>query len=162
MKNRGYSNHSICCISMKKEQLKSYLFVSVQFLCLIGFFYFGLEKTFTVATQIFLFVGCALLLWARQEMGKNNFRVQPIPKDSLQLVTSGPFKLIRHPIYTALLLGMLAIAINTNTWVAYMLWIFFFADLYFKLRFEEDLLLEKFPEYREYMNRTKRLLPWVW
>jgi len=78
------------------------------------------------------------------------------------LITSGPFKYIRHPIYTALLLAMLAITINANTWIAYILWIMLFADLYFKLQFEEKFLKEKFPEYEEYIRRTKRLIPWIW
>ena len=147
---------------MEKQRLQSYFFVCVQFLCLIGFFFIGLEITFTFLTHIIIFLGCAILLWARQEMGKNNFRVQPIPKDSAQLITSGPFKYIRHPIYTALLLAMLAITINANTWIAYILWIMLFADLYFKLQFEEKFLKEKFPEYEEYIRRTKRLIPWIW
>lgn len=147
---------------MKKIQIESYLLVLVQFLCLVGFLYLSFEKTLAGPAIILFLVGSVLFIWARHEMGRNNFRVIPIPKASAQLVTSGPYKAIRHPMYAAVLLAMLGVAININTWLGFAVWIVLFTDLIIKMRFEEKFLLQKFPEYKDYMKRTKRLVPWIW
>lgn len=92
----------------------------------------------------------------------SNLRFSPIPKSSAPLITNGPYRFIRHPMYTAALFGMLGIAININALIGYGVWIVLLIDILIKLRFEEELLMEKFPEYQEYMNSTKALLPFVW
>jgi len=147
---------------MNKIQIESYLLVTVQFLCAVFFFYFTLSTPFGFPSVILITCAFAIALWSIFTMHFGNFRLQPIPKDEVKLVTGGPYQFVRHPMYTSVLLGMFGIAINMNSALGYGVWIVLFIDLYVKLRFEEKLLLEKFSEYQEYMKRTKQLLPFLW
>ena len=147
---------------MNKIQIESYILVAVQFLCAVFFFYFVLSTPLSLLSIILITVADTDALWSIFTMHFGNFRLQPIPKDEAKLIMTGPYRFIRHPMYGAVLLGMLGIAISMDTWLGYAVWAVLFTDLYIKLRFEEKLLLEKFSEYAEYMKRTKKLLPFLW
>ncbi|MFI5264772.1 MAG: methyltransferase family protein [Candidatus Kapaibacterium sp.] len=147
---------------MEKLQIKSYLLVTVQFLCAVFFFYFIGATPLTLFPVILITAGIAIALWAMLTMRFGNITVNPIPKDEAKLVMKGPYAFIRHPMYAAVLIAMLGIAINIETWLAYGVWIILFVDLLVKMRFEERLLREKFSEYPEYIKRTKKVLPWIW
>ena len=96
-------------------------------------------------------------------MAEFKFRFNIFPellKDS-KLVTSGPYRYVRHPIYTAVLMITLAYLINTPKIQNYIMWIVLLSVLVIKLNYEEKLLLKRFPDYREYKDRTKRLIPFL-
>ncbi|MDP4220144.1 MAG: isoprenylcysteine carboxylmethyltransferase family protein [Bacteroidota bacterium] len=147
---------------MQKLETESYAMVGVQFLCIALLIYFLLGVPLAILTVIMITVATGLGLWAIFTMRFGNIRIQPVPKEDAQLISGGPYRLMRHPMYAAVLLAMLGVAINIGTWYSYVIWIILLLDLLIKLRFEEKLLLGKFPEYREYMKHTKRLLPWLW
>jgi protein-S-isoprenylcysteine O-methyltransferase Ste14 len=87
----------------------------------------------------------------------------PYPRDGSNLVESGPYAIVRHPIYSGLILGALGYALWVNGWltVGYALLLFAFFDI--KSRREETWLLEKFgPPYAEYRTRVRKLIPWVY
>ena len=147
---------------MQKLQIQSYLLVTIQFFCAVFFFYFVGTVTLTLLPVIMITAGIAIALWAMLTMRMGNFTVNPIPKEEAKLVTSGPYAFIRHPMYVAVLIAMLGIALNIHTVLGYGVWIILLIDLLVKLRFEEKLLLGKFPEYQQYRRRTKRLLPFFW
>ena len=71
-------------------------------------------------------------------------------------------KLIRHPMYASVLLVALMLVINHLTLWRIGLWLILFIDLYFKLSYEEKLLLTKYPEYLKYKSNTKRLVPFIY
>ena len=79
-----------------------------------------------------------------------------------ELVTSGPYRMVRHPIYTGLLLAFLGTAIARGEWrgllaVALALWAF-----WRKSRVEERLMREQFGgAYEEYSQRVAALIPFV-
>ena len=86
----------------------------------------------------------------------------PMPKkENPELVTTGPYALVRHPIYSGLLLAVLGSAIGQSVlWLLPL--IVYGPHFLLSARREEKLLLEQFPErYRAYMKRTKMLLPFV-
>jgi protein-S-isoprenylcysteine O-methyltransferase Ste14 len=147
---------------MNKIQTESYLLVTVQFLCAVFFFYFILGTPLSLLSITLISISIAIALWAVLTMHFGNFRIQPIPKDEAELITSGPYRFARHPMYLAVLLALLGIALSMNSLLGYLVWLILFIDLFIKLRFEEKLLIEKFPEYRNYMKRTRRLLPFLW
>ena len=146
---------------MNKIQAESYSLVSLQFLCIGILIYLTLGIPLGLISVILLTIGIAIGLWAVLTMRFGNFNIQPLPKAEAKLVTSGPYRFIRHPMYSAVLVGMLGVALNSNSWLAYIIWLILLLDLSIKLRFEEKLLIERFPEYREYMKRTSRLLPFL-
>lgn len=82
-------------------------------------------------------------------------------KENPELVTTGPYAFVRHPIYSGTLLAMVGSAIGQSA-----LWLLplmvYGPNFILSARREEKLLLERFPErYRAYMKRTKMLLPFV-
>jgi protein-S-isoprenylcysteine O-methyltransferase Ste14 len=105
--------------------------------------------------------GLAFCVWARLTLGRNWSSVVTF-KDWHELITRGPYAIVRHPIYT----GILIMIIATVTVYGHMAGIvalpFVFWGLWIKLRYEERLMLEKFPEeYAAYQRRVKRLIPFI-
>lgn len=91
-----------------------------------------------------------------------NFNIRPEPKAGARLVTSGIYRRIRHPMYSAVLLAMLAAVLADPRPWRIMAWLALLAVLVAKLRREERYLLQRFAEYAAYCERTRRLLPGVY
>ncbi len=105
-------------------------------------------------------IGIAYAIYARAYLGRNWGMPMSVKKDA-ELVTTGPYAQVRHPIYTGVLLGILGSALVTNLW-----WIVIFvaAAGYFiySARREEKLMQETFPDqYPAYKKRTNMLIPFV-
>jgi len=104
-------------------------------------------------------LGLLVALWARFSLGRNWSGVVTL-KDDHELVTSGPYRAIRHPIYTALILLFLALALYIDTPIAFLGFPCIIWSCWVKLRQEEALMLKQFPDsYPAYMTLTKRLVP---
>jgi len=108
-----------------------------------------------------LFVaGLAFAVWARRHLGRN-WGTPMSQKNDPELVTSGPYRLVRHPIYTGILLAGIGTAVALS-WV----WLIAvaLAGLYFGYSaiVEERNLPEQFPDsYPAYQHSTRMLLPFV-
>lgn len=90
-----------------------------------------------------------------------NFNVRPELKASGQLVTDGIYAHIRHPMYTAVLLAMLAaIAADPRLWRV-LVWLALLGVLLAKAAREEGYLRARFPQYAAYCERTRRLFPGI-
>ncbi len=112
-----------------------------------------------VGTILFV-AGLALAVWARVYLGRN-WGMPMTEKDEPELVTSGPYQLVRHPIYSSILLAMLGTALA----IAYY-WLIAVAVIgaYFvhSARVEERIMSSSFPEaYPGYRLRTKMLIPFL-
>jgi protein-S-isoprenylcysteine O-methyltransferase Ste14 len=101
-------------------------------------------------------------LWAITSIRLRNFRVLPDPRRNAVLVTRGPYRWIRHPMYTALLVYTLAQTIDAAVLTNWIAWGVLLIDLVLKLRYEERELLNRFPDYGADRKRTKKLAPGVW
>src|SRR6266513_1424920 len=105
--------------------------------------------------------GFAFCIWARFTLGRNWSGVVTL-KEGHELITSGPYALVRHPIYTGLLTMFVATVIVEGHVAGLIAVPLVFVSLWIKLRYEEKLMLEKFPnEYAAYQQRVKRLIPFV-
>jgi protein-S-isoprenylcysteine O-methyltransferase Ste14 len=104
----------------------------------------------------------ALLIWLHQTLGANFSRMLHIRQDH-NLVTAGPYRWVRHPMYTALLLLGTAILLLTANWLVGGFFLLSAAlTVAVRMRHEEAAMLEKFgPAYRDYMARTKRFIPGI-
>jgi protein-S-isoprenylcysteine O-methyltransferase Ste14 len=106
-------------------------------------------------------ISILFMLIAAINLGKN-LTPLPCPKDNAQLVQSGLYRYVRHPIYFGVLLAALAwLLIYPNAYILlYAIGLFFLFDI--KARREEVWLVERFPAYQDYQTKVKKLVPGVY
>jgi protein-S-isoprenylcysteine O-methyltransferase Ste14 len=106
--------------------------------------------------------GFALLQWAQNTLGKSWSDTPRMMKEQA-LVTAGPYKFIRHPIYTAFLLILGSTLLISSNWLIGLAFVAMTAlEIASRIGFEEALMIEYFgDQYREYMQKTGRLFPKV-
>lgn len=115
--------------------------------------YLGLALTVT---------GIAFAVWARVFLGGNWSGTVTVKKDH-ELVRSGPYALVRHPIYTGVLLALLGTAIVVGEGREFVAFGVAVLALCLKSRREEAFMMEQFgAEYAQYKQKVKRLIPFVW
>jgi protein-S-isoprenylcysteine O-methyltransferase Ste14 len=115
----------------------------------------------TMVGLLLIVAGAGLLLAALLKLGRN-LTPLPFPKAGGTLVQTGAYRFLRHPIYSgglALVLGW-ALCVHGVITLAYAAALFVLFDV--KSRREERWLVEKFPEYRDYQRRVRRLIPFVY
>jgi protein-S-isoprenylcysteine O-methyltransferase Ste14/SAM-dependent methyltransferase len=83
----------------------------------------------------------------------------PLPSPAAQLRTTGMYACVRHPIYSALLLGGAAVVALGGRLTRVWIWVALLALLVIKTRVEEAALIARFPGYRSYAEATPRLIP---
>ncbi len=104
-------------------------------------------------------LGACLAIYSRVLLGRNWSATVQL-KESHELITGGPYRWIRHPIYTGFLLLFLGHALLIGEWRGLLAVAIVFASFWRKLRREESWLVEHFGEsYRAYQSCTKALLP---
>jgi protein-S-isoprenylcysteine O-methyltransferase Ste14 len=101
-----------------------------------------------------------LMLWARMTFGRRSFHAAANPTEG-ELVTVGPYRYIRHPIYTAVCLFTAAGVAAHMSWLAVASCGLVAGGALVRLRCEEVLLGVRFPQYPEYAARTWRMIPYV-
>jgi protein-S-isoprenylcysteine O-methyltransferase Ste14 len=105
--------------------------------------------------------GAVLAIFSRMTLGRNWSGVVQLKQDH-ELIVAGPYRLVRHPIYTGLLLLFLGNAFMVGDWRGLVAVGIIFVSFWRKLRLEETWLTERFGEpYRLYQARTKALIPAV-
>ena len=114
-----------------------------------------------VAAAILCLCGVGFCFSARAVLGRNWSGAVTL-KEGHELVEHGPYRFVRHPIYT----GMLAMFFSTALIVGHLGGligtILMFASFWIKLRDEEKLMLQQFPrQYAAYQRRAKRIVPFV-
>ena len=82
-------------------------------------------------------------------------------KEDHELIQRGPYRVVRHPIYSGLLLMMLRTIVLVGRVGGFLALAICFCGFWVKLRREEALLTKHLPGYSEYMRRTKALVPFV-
>lgn len=111
-----------------------------------------------LALALFAAAG-ALGLWAVATMRLRNLTPMPEPGEGKPLLTGGPYRWVRHPMYTALLLFAAGCLIHGFTSLRAVLAVVQVAVLAAKVRIEETGLRRMFPEYADYARRTRRFVP---
>ncbi len=103
--------------------------------------------------------GLALGLWALSCNRPGNFNIRPTPRAGGQLVRSGPYRWIRHPMYSAVLLVALACAWASAVPVGGLGLVLLAAVLAVKASLEERWMLTQHADYADYQGRTRRFVP---
>jgi len=110
---------------------------------------------------VLMVAGGALLLAGLVRLGRG-LTPLPFPKEDGDLVQSGPFALVRHPMYSGGLVLALGWTLFVQGWltIGYVIALFAFLDA--KSRREERWLMAKFPEYEAYQRRVRKLIPFLY
>ena len=110
---------------------------------------------------LLLVASVAVGLWALSANRLGNFNVRPEPKAGGRLVEAGPYRWIRHPMYTSVMLfGAACVAARPVDW-AWLALAALVAVLVVKARVEERLMVQAHPGYAAYRGRTRRFIPWL-
>lgn len=117
------------------------------------------EAVGTISVTV-LMLGLFVVLLGIVSLG-NSLTASPLPKRDAVLRTSGMYALVRHPIYSGIILiGLAMMILSASVW-GIGLCVALIAVLSYKSRFEEKLLLAKFPGYTTYASQVGRLIPFV-
>lgn len=135
--------------------------VGIQFACLGAIALTGPLTPDNDALLAVQLAGLGLGIWAVLTIRIGHFNILPQPLAWSKLVTSGPYKLIRHPMYLALLLVTLPLIIDTFNFFRAVVWLTLLADLLVKLSLEEKLLRGKLEGYEVYIQNSFRLFPFI-
>jgi protein-S-isoprenylcysteine O-methyltransferase Ste14 len=105
--------------------------------------------------------GLLFAVWARVHLGRNWSRSVTIKQDH-ELISTGPYAVVRHPIYTGILTGFLGTAIAVSQVRGFVSFALIFLALWLKLRMEETWMRAQFGEvYANYAQRTSAIVPYL-
>ena len=105
-------------------------------------------------------MGLAFGLWAIITMGRFT-KISPPLRDNAPLRTKGPYRIVRHPMYLALLTFCGSYLIGNFTVYPVALWLGLFFVLACKIYYEEQILHDHFSDYGSYAEKTKRIFPFI-
>jgi protein-S-isoprenylcysteine O-methyltransferase Ste14 len=105
-----------------------------------------------------LFLGFLILAVAALALGKG-LTAHPIPSKKGELVVSGLYRFVRHPIYTGVLLIGISLTLSGGLFPHIIFLVLLYLLLWYKARFEEQLLAARYREYADYASRTGRFFP---
>ncbi|MGH8782708.1 methyltransferase family protein [Paraburkholderia sp.] len=119
----------------------------------------GSLGTVQLAGELIQLAGLGFSVWARRYLG-TNWSVSVTLKEGHELVRNGPYRLVRHPIYTGCLLALVGSALINGQWFAFLGVALIFASLAYKVRVEESWLTDYFGDaYRHYRLEVSALIP---
>ena len=110
-------------------------------------------------TLVICYLGVAAAIWTLLHNRVGNFGIYPELKESAVLVLSGPYRMVRHPMYASLILMMIGIAVFNGGWSNLGGVVLVIVAVVLKAFKEEKILCETFPVYREYMAHIRMMVP---
>jgi protein-S-isoprenylcysteine O-methyltransferase Ste14 len=117
-----------------------------------------LSWAFYLVSLLMIIGGTVFGIFAVLVLGRS---ISVLP-EARRLVTWGPYALVRHPLYLGEIVAMIGVALQYLSAWAFLLVGLQFAFQLQRMRYEERVLLQAFPEYGDYMARTARLVPGVY
>lgn len=151
--------------SNPKRQLIGSLLVFLQFGLLLLLTALAMPKllqgAISITSGLLAALSVTLAGWTFAHNRLGNFNIRPTPKTNGVLVTSGPYRHIRHPMYSAVLLGAAALAGLSEPLPGTLAWITLALVLGVKAALEERWMRDYHPQYSAYCRHSKRFLPWL-
>jgi len=151
--------------AFRKRKLLGSLLVTMQFSLLTGLTALAAARALrgNIPSFSLLLVATSLALatWTLMHNRPGNFNIRPTPKTWGTLVTTGPYRWIRHPMYTSVLLGAAALALMSEPPAGWLVWSALAMVLLVKSILEERWMREQHLDYDAYRVETNRFIPWV-
>jgi protein-S-isoprenylcysteine O-methyltransferase Ste14 len=146
---------------MTRAALAGRLLVTTQFALLAWLIWPLTPQTWSLPALVLLGCAAALGLWTLAHNRPGNFNIRPEPKASGQLVTGGPYRYMRNPMYSALLLFAAAEVVAYGDLWKIACWLALALVLLAKALLEEHGLRALHAGYGEYAKRVRRFIPGV-
>jgi protein-S-isoprenylcysteine O-methyltransferase Ste14 len=121
---------------------------------------FSLPDGVRTAADVLFWLGIALAVGAGLSLGRA-LTATPVPTAAGALRTDGLYRLVRHPIYSGVILIVIAMAVRSQSFVSLAVAAVTLVFFTVKARWEEGRLIDRYPEYPEYAARTPRFVPSV-
>ncbi|KAA0449553.1 MAG: isoprenylcysteine carboxylmethyltransferase family protein [Candidatus Thioglobus sp.] len=137
------------------------IYVVVQFSCIIYLIFNMRFDALDALEWVLILAAMVIGLSAIINMRLGNINILPTLKHNHQLVTSGIYRWIRHPMYSSVLLMCLALTLTNSHQIAQLVMIVLLLDLALKSNLEEKLLAQNFKEYSSYKSKTGRFIPFL-
>ncbi len=148
------------------DKSRGYAYVALQFV-LLGVLltaprlpepYGALTPFVSLLGLVLMALASVVLLVSFVALG-NSLTASPLPKQRGQLVTTGLYAYVRHPIYSGLLLLSLGVVLYAGLWPQLVVALMLFLLLRIKAQFEESLLRKTYPKYASYALKTPMFFP---
>jgi protein-S-isoprenylcysteine O-methyltransferase Ste14 len=148
------------------DKTRAYSYVALQMLLLVVLFtaprmpkpYGDLSELISMVGILFFAIGFFGLAIGLLSLGKA-LTASPIPTEQGQLVTTGIYSLVRHPVYFGLLTMGIGVVLDAGWWPQLLVLVMLYLLLRVKSQFEESLLRKRYPDYDAYAARTPRFFP---
>lgn len=145
------------------DKIYAFMFVAVQAVILVLLIFTNLNygigfKAYGTLGNILEWVGIIGIIVSAYSI-RSSLTPMPIPKEEGKLAVNGLFRYVRHPMYTSVLVFSLGLAVSNGKLYKYLLVLSLLILFYYKSKYEEIYLTEKYPEYKNYARRTSRFIP---
>jgi protein-S-isoprenylcysteine O-methyltransferase Ste14 len=144
------------------KNLKAALLTIIQYVTLGIMLYSNKWIADNPVLMFIQFFGIFIAIWAILEMAKSKLNISPVPRSGSVLIQSGPYKIVRHPMYLSLLLTITPMILTDISTFNIIVFSIFIINLVMKMLYEESLLHNFFEDYAVYSKKSWRLLPLVY
>lgn len=144
---------------------KDYILVSVQFV-LFALYVIQNEEHFQVGSilkiiaLLLALLGFVICILSLIQLNKN-LSPYPSPKSGSELVTNGIYGIVRHPIYTGIIVTTVSFGVYNGDIIRIVIGVVIWILFEYKASYEEGLLSDKFPEYEGYKKATGKIFPGI-
>jgi protein-S-isoprenylcysteine O-methyltransferase Ste14 len=128
---------------------------------IVGLFYAGALRASHPAVMAVQVAAVLLMIAARITFGRRSFHAAANPTAG-GIVSTGPYAYLRHPIYAAATYFVWAGALDHFSWINVGWAALLTAGAFMRMLLEERMLVKRYPEYREYKARTRRIVPFIY
>jgi len=139
----------------------SHLLVLLQFIFITLLIILHGTHAPSIVSLLIFFLGCGFGIYALQHNALGNFNITPDIKENAALITTGAYRYIRHPMYFSVLVMMLGVVVSQPSFLSLFIYLLLVLTLFMKVRKEEMLWMKHSCEYAHYMQKTKRIIPFI-